>query len=61
MTICRTAGYSTVGLAAAARRSGNEICPRDAHGQPGDRVVATDRIGDDLRGVPAFSPPIHTV
>jgi len=59
VTICRTACYADVCLVAAARRAGNEIRLRDAHGQPGDLAAATDRIGDDLSGVPAFSPLIR--
>jgi len=57
--VCRTACYPDVCLAAAARRAGNKIRLRDAHRQPAD-LAAMDRIGDDLSGVPAFSPRIRS-
>ena len=50
------AGAAAVRAAAAARGAADEVRLRDTHGQPGDRAVAADRIGDDLGGVPAFSP-----
>src|ERR1019366_8732080 len=52
VTICRTAGYAL----AAVRGSRKEVRVRDAHGHPGNGAVAANWIGDDLGGLPAFSP-----
>src|SRR5689334_13052602 len=43
----------------AAGGSGEEVRVRDAHGHPGDRAVAADWIGDDLGGLPTFSPTVR--
>jgi len=40
----------------AVRGSGKEVRVRDAHGHPGDRAIATDRVGDDLGGLLACGP-----
>jgi hypothetical protein len=50
-TIGRAAGGAACPV--AARGSGDEIRPRDPHGQPRGRAVAADRLGNDLGGVPA--------
>src|ERR1039457_5731881 len=55
VTICRTAGYAL----AAVRGSRKEVRVRDAHGHPGDRAGAATWIGDDLGGLPAFSPAVR--